>query len=146
MIWILILCMALTASPALAQGDSSRNVPAQNSPAQNSPAQNEQAQNEQAQNEQAPSLMERGAQMFLEGLLQEMQPALDDLQDLADDMQPALRGFVEHMGPALRDLMDEVEDWSVYHPPEILPNGDIILRRRTPDDTLPDPDGEEVEI
>ena len=34
----------------------------------------------------------------------------------------------------LRDLLGEIEDWSDYHPPEILPNGDIIIRRKTPEE------------
>jgi len=84
-----------------------------------------------AQAEDAPGgLIERGAQMFLEGLLREMEPALEDLQDLGDRLTPALRGFVAEMGPALTDLIDQVEDWSAYHPPEILENGDIILRKK----------------
>jgi hypothetical protein len=98
------------------------------------------------------SLMERGAQMLMEGLLQQMEPALDDLQGLAQDLGPAFRDFATEMGPALRDLMAEVKDWSVYHPPEILENGDIIMRRKTPgDDAAPldpaplDPDAQ-IEI
>ena len=87
------------------------------------------------------SLMERGAQMLMEGLLQEMEPTLDDLQALAEDVGPALQDFARQMGPALRDLLQEIEDWSVYHPPEVLENGDIIIRRKTPD-ALPDADAD----
>ncbi|MEL6452693.1 MAG: hypothetical protein AAFQ19_15670 [Pseudomonadota bacterium] len=76
------------------------------------------------------SLMERGAQMLMEGLLEQMEPALDDLQGLAQEFGPALQDFASQMGPALRDLLDEVEDWSAYHPPEVLENGDIIIRRK----------------
>jgi hypothetical protein len=85
-----------------------------------------------AQAEDAPglSLMERGAQMFLEGILKEMEPAMEDLQGLADDMGPALRQFADEMGPKLSELLGEVEDWSAYMPPEVLPNGDIIIRRK----------------
>ena len=72
------------------------------------------------------SLMERGAQLFLEGILKEMEPALEGLEGLG----PQLRGFAEQMGPAMRDLLSKVDDWSAYHPPEILPNGDIIIRRK----------------
>ncbi|HSF90990.1 MAG TPA: hypothetical protein VLA51_02175 [Paracoccaceae bacterium] len=83
-----------------------------------------------------PSLMERGAQLFLEGLMNEMGPAIEGMQD-----------FVEQMGPALRDLMREVKDWSLYEAPEVLPNGDIIIRRKpeTPkplDEPEPLPDGQ----
>lgn len=88
-----------------------------------------------------PSLMERGAQMLMEGLMREMEPALEDLQGLAKEFGPSLRDFTAQMGPALRDLLQEVEDWSVYEPPEILENGDIIIRRKPPADAL-DPDTE----
>jgi hypothetical protein len=72
--------------------------------------------------------MERGAQQFLEGLLQEMEPALEGLMS-----------FIDQMGPAMQEILDEVKDWSVYEAPEILPNGDIIIRRK-PD--VPDPEAE----
>lgn len=78
------------------------------------------------------SLMEEGAKLFFKGLMSEMEPALRELEGLADEMEPALRSFAEEMGPALRGLMDKVEDWSAYHPPEILPNGDIVIRRKEP--------------
>lgn len=86
------------------------------------------------------SLMERGAQMLMEGLMREMGPAMDGLQDLAGEFGPALRDFAVQMGPALRDLLQEVEDWSVYHPPEMLENGDIIIRRKVPRDLELDTD------
>ena len=89
------------------------------------------------------SLMERGAQMLMEGLMREMEPALEDLQELADEYGPALRDFTAQMGPALRALLEEIEDWSVYEPPEILDNGDIIIRRKPPADApAPDEDGQ----
>ncbi|WP_299373231.1 hypothetical protein [uncultured Tateyamaria sp.] len=87
------------------------------------------------------SLMERGAQMLMEGLMREMEPALEDLQGLAEDMGPAMRDFVTQMGPAMRGLLEDVQDWSVYEAPEILDNGDIIIRRK-PDvpDATPAPE------
>jgi len=41
-----------------------------------------------------------------------------------------LRSFAQEMGPALGALLEQVEDWSIYEPPVILPNGDIIIRRK----------------
>lgn len=76
------------------------------------------------------SLMERGADLFLEGLTQEMAPALNDLRGLAEQWGPSMQGFLAEMGPAFAGIMDEVKDWSRYHPPEILSNGDIIMRRK----------------
>lgn len=102
-----------------------------------------------AEEEEGLSLMDRGAKLFLEGILQEMEPTLDELQGLAEEMGPALRGFAEEMGPALTDLMTQVEDWSVYHPPEILPNGDIIMRKRLPEETpkeIPHDPGQSIDL
>lgn len=85
------------------------------------------------------SLMQRGAEMFLEGLRGEMAPALDDLAGLAEQFGPAMRGFIQEMGPAMADILEKVEDWSVYHPPEILPNGDILIRRKQVPDAPQNP-------
>ena len=92
---------------------------------------------QEVQEEDGLSLMERGAQMLMEGLMREMEPTLDDLQGLAEEFGPALGEFAAQMGPAMRDLLDQVEDWSVYAPPEMLENGEIIIRRKPPED-LPD--------
>ncbi|SLN64386.1 hypothetical protein PEL8287_03544 [Roseovarius litorisediminis] len=91
------------------------------------------------------SLMEEGAKLFFEGIMREMEPALDDLRGLADEMEPALREFVQEMGPAFADLMGKIDDLNAYHPPEILPNGDIILRKKTPQELSQEPDSE-IEI
>ena len=80
------------------------------------------------------SLMEEGARLFFRGIMTELEPALRDLEGLAGELEPAVRDFAQQMGPALRDLLREVEDWSAYAPPEILPNGDIIIRRRRDED------------
>ena len=97
---------------------------------------------QEAEGEDGFSLMEEGAKLFFRGIIEEMEPALDDLRGMAEEMQPALRSFVDEMGPALADLLDKVDDWTVYHPPEILPNGDIILRRKTPQEETEEPQGE----
>jgi len=110
------------------------------------------AQDTDAPPEDAPgegySLMEEGARLFLRGLMDEVDPAMEGLRDLAGEMTPALREFVQEMGPALVDLLDKVEDITNYHPPEMLPNGDIILRRKpdaAPMPALPAP-GDEIEL
>lgn len=90
------------------------------------------AAQEAAEEEEGRSLIEEGARLFFEGIQREMGPTLKGLQERAQEMEPALRQFVEEMGPALHDLMSEVGNLSAYHAPEVLPNGDIILRRKTP--------------
>jgi sulfite reductase alpha subunit-like flavoprotein len=93
----------------------------------------------QAQEDEGRSLMERGAELFLEGLAQEMAPALNDLRSMAEQFGPSMQSFFEEMGPAFAEVLSEVKDWSRYEPPEILPNGDIIIRRKA------DPEDEEAE-
>jgi hypothetical protein len=72
------------------------------------------------------SLMEQGARLLLRGLMGELEPALRDLEGVLGDL-------------------------GAYHPPEILPNGDIIIRRKVPltpapEATPPSGDGEEIEL
>lgn len=66
------------------------------------------------------------------------------LEELSNEAQGLLEGWMEDFGPRLEelaplfeDLADKLGDISAYHPPEVLPNGDIIIRRKTP---LPPPD------
>lgn len=89
-----------------------------------------------ADDETGKSLMERGAELFLKGLQQEMEPKLEDLRGMAEKFGPSMRSFIEQMGPAFVDMVDEVKDWSRYEAPEMLPNGDIIIRRKP--DPAPD--------
>ena len=77
------------------------------------------------------SLLEQGAQMLLRGMLSEMEPTLKDMADALKDAEPMLR-----------DMLAMMDDLTNYHPPEMLPNGDIILRRKTPAEMTPAPDGE----
>lgn len=93
----------------------------------------------QEQKDDSLNLMEEGAKLFFRGLIEEMEPALRELEGFAREIEPNLRSFVQEMGPALRELMTEVEDWSAYHPPEIMPNGDIVIRRKTPQEMLDAP-------
>ncbi|KIN71637.1 hypothetical protein [Sulfitobacter guttiformis] len=85
-----------------------------------------------------PSLMERGAQLFFEGLMEEMSPALKDMAKLMEEAGPALQDFMTQIGPKLRGVLEEVEDWSVYEAPEVLPNGDVIIRRKPDVPEIPD--------
>ena len=92
-----------------------------------------------AQDTEAPGMMERGLRLFMEGLQEEMEPALRDLEDLSRDAQPFLERLQSEFGMALRDL----GGLSAYEAPEFLPNGDIIIRRKQalPDGVEPNPDG-----
>lgn len=93
-----------------------------------------------AQEDSGKSLMEQGAELFFEGLREEMSPTLEELLGLAQKFGPAMQSFFEEMGPALADLAAEIEDWSLYEAPEILPNGDIIIRKKPPQEPSDEPD------
>lgn len=80
--------------------------------------------------EEGFDLMEEGAKLLLRGLMTEMEPQLRELEDFAQEVGPAMRLLSEEMGPALAELMNKIDDIRNYDPPAILPNGDIIIRRR----------------
>ncbi len=97
------------------------------------------------------SLMEEGAKMLLRGLMSEMEPAIEELKDMGDEMSEAMSKFTTEMGPALAEMMTRIDDMRNYDTPEMLPNGDIIIRRKegapvyTPEDDV-DPETGEVEL
>lgn len=83
--------------------------------------------------EEGFSLLEEGAKIILRSLIDEMEPALKD-------MHKHFGEAVDEMGPALQKLAEMIGDIRNYAPPEMLPNGDIILRRKTPlVPSLPEP-------
>ncbi len=69
--------------------------------------------------------MERGLRLFMDGLRDEMEPALRNLQDMARDAAPMMRQLQDSLGHVVDDL-------DAYAAPEIQPNGDILIRRREP--------------
>ncbi|MQQ07665.1 hypothetical protein GFB49_04280 [Epibacterium sp. SM1979] len=85
-----------------------------------------------------PSLMERGADLFLRGLREEMAPTLEGFSELMGEIGPSMGEFLAQMGPALAEIAAEVQDWSAYELPEILPNGDIIIRKKRETPETPD--------
>ena len=85
------------------------------------------------------SLIERGARMLMEQLLGEVEPHMKDLKEGMDQA-------MTEMGPALRDLMAKIDDIRNYHPPEVLPNGDIIIRRKTPAELASPPAEGELDL
>lgn len=82
------------------------------------------------------SLVERGAELFLRGLMDEVGPQLDE-------MQQGLSAAAKELGPKLTQLLDLIDDVKNYQAPERLPNGDVIIRRvpgAPPPPPLPAPD------
>jgi len=90
------------------------------------------AQDAQTDREEGLSLVERGLRQLFDGLMADMEPALDDMAKAFKDMEPMLRQLAELIG-----------DVRNYEAPERLENGDIIIRRKAdapPPPQLPVPD------
>jgi len=68
------------------------------------------------------NLMEEGAKLLLRGLMNEMEPALDEMGE-------AMTQLGEDIGPAVSQMLALIDDIRNYEAPEVLPNGDIIIRR-----------------
>ena len=72
-----------------------------------------------------------------------------DDRPLSERLDEAFRDLMEQMRPALDELLETLEvfegidDFKHYQRPEILPNGDIIIRRREDAPPLPRREGEE---
>ncbi|MBD3764479.1 MAG: AAA+ family ATPase, partial [Rhodobacterales bacterium] len=62
--------------------------------------------------------IEEGARLMLRGLMSELDPTLQEMGRALQELEPALRALVETMG-----------DIRWYEAPEVLPNGDILIRR-----------------
>ena len=73
-------------------------------------------------------LMQRGAMLLLRGLIDEIQPPLDDMAQALAALEPRLR-----------ELLALVDDIGNYDAPERLANGDILIRRKTGPDIPPPP-------
>ncbi|MFN3144064.1 MAG: hypothetical protein ACE368_01845 [Paracoccaceae bacterium] len=83
----------------------------------------------------APVLAEEPSGDFKEGM---------DL--LSQGTRLLFQGLLSEIEPALRELEGALNDLNAYHPPEVLPNGDIILRRKTPLQPAPPAEGGEIEL
>lgn len=84
----------------------------------------------ETETEEGFDLMEEGAKLLLRGLMTEMEPALREFESFAEEVGPAMKLLADEMGPAIAELMSQIDDIRNYEAPEVLPNGDIIIRRR----------------
>lgn len=59
---------------------------------------------------------------------------------LEEGARSILRGLLDQFEPTLREFAGQIDDLGAYHAPEMLPNGDILLRRKQPGERdLPPP-------
>lgn len=84
------------------------------------------------------SLLEEGARMVLRGMFEDLRPGLEELQS-------GLDAALMEMEPALRSLALMIDDIRNYDPPVMLPNGDIVIRRKRLPPVAPEP-GAEIEL
>lgn len=63
----------------------------------------------------------------LEGLLDQIGP---ELQDMFDNIRPELEGLMTDVLPRLMEQIVTLGGLTYYELPEVLPNGDIIIRRK----------------
>lgn len=80
-------------------------------------------------------MMREGLRLLMEGLSNGLDDTLDEMGDAAREAAPQMRDFVARMGPALAEALSKVGDLANYEAPEVLPNGDILIKRK---DTAPE--------
>ena len=73
------------------------------------------------------------------------QEAEDEPESLTRGIEQMLRDLFSNVEPALRELRETIGNLDDYEAPEMLPNGDIIIRRKTPLDPAPEPEEPEDE-
>jgi hypothetical protein len=59
-------------------------------------------------------------------------PEAEEEDLFSDGARSLLERLLGEVAPALRELEGALGSFDGYFPPEMLPNGDIIIRRRTP--------------
>lgn len=81
--------------------------------------------------------------------LAEEKPAdrfMEEFEKFSEEAQDFFGGLAESIAPMLEGLNEKIGDLSQYEPPEVLPNGDIIIRRKAPlspeDPASPAPEGQ----
>ncbi|MFY0692141.1 MAG: AAA+ family ATPase [Paracoccaceae bacterium] len=64
----------------------------------------------------------------------------ETLEQFAEQMRSLLEGLSDELAPMLEGLNERLRGLGSYEAPEILPNGDIIIRRKPPAEAEPVPD------
>lgn len=61
------------------------------------------------------------------------EPLLDE-DVLEEEARRAIERFLDLLGPMIERFGVMLDDLPAYHAPEILPNGDILIRRKRPEE------------
>lgn len=61
----------------------------------------------------------------------------DEAEQMSEAARKAIAKFTAMIGPMIEGLSEWVEDLPRYEAPEVLPNGDIIIRRIPNDPDAP---------
>ena len=73
----------------------------------------------------------------------------DLMRELMEDIGPEMESLMAEMLPRLRELTEQMGGIINYEMPEILPNGDIIIRRKKDAPELPEdfsPDNDPIDL
>ncbi|MGB0506694.1 MAG: hypothetical protein ACPGGK_10910 [Pikeienuella sp.] len=70
-------------------------------------------------------------------------PSEQELRNLGEAAKQWLNGLTSEISPFVEQLGGLIDDLKSYEAPEMLPNGDIIIRRR-PD--APPPEGQTMDL
>lgn len=63
----------------------------------------------------------------------ELQKELNEgLEHFSEGSRLLLQSLIGELLPLYEELGGLIDELNAYHPPEMLPNGDIIIRRKTP--------------
>lgn len=65
---------------------------------------------------------------------------LSEIAPLMEGLRGLMEGWAQEAMPLMEQLADKMSDLNAYEAPEVLPNGDIIIRRKP--ETPPDPNAE----
>lgn len=60
------------------------------------------------------------------------------MQRFLDRVLPPMEQGLQELEPELKDFLNRLQGLAQYDAPVILPNGDILIRRKPPADHLPD--------
>ena len=67
------------------------------------------------------------------------------MSQLGEFAEGWMKRFADKMSPMVEQLKDMVDDLNAYEAPEMLPNGDIIIRRKPEADAVEE-EAESVEL